>query len=475
MSIQEQITRIKKNVSDAYDAISERNGIIPENKNISNLANAIDSISPKLGTKTIEPSTTTKTYNSSDDNLDGYSSIIVNPVTSSVDSNIVPENIKNGISILGVDGIASIGSVGYKTINANGYYDTCDSSNVGHSTLNVCVPSSQQISNIYIHAFGDNFYNKEITLKTYTDSNTFNEHTIQLDETGYAMFSGYNFGKIEIIIDDIIISKNIMSNNYYIYIVSNPDTYYDDYTILGSLIDVDVSKMSSIDDLISVSENCLLLWNNEKAFHYIMATYEYNNNSSIVTALLKNTKCVEYMGTFTYGKIFLITHMIDIVQKLTIYGTINTLDSVATHIPTMTSNNTPEGSIIYSSTLYGNSSNSYAACKAFDKNTSTFAMDYTSNSNATYELGYNFTKVVYPYKCIYTGTPTARYFNNFYVLGKNSSNTFCKLSNIINTNINGITSSFILNDTMACTSIKISSTNDYFRCAELDFYCISLN
>ena len=53
--------------------------------------------------KTVTPSTTEQTVNC-DSGYVGIRSVTVNPVTSAIDSNIIPENIKKGISILGVEG-----------------------------------------------------------------------------------------------------------------------------------------------------------------------------------------------------------------------------------------------------------------------------------------------------------------------------------------------------------------------------------
>ena len=55
--------------------------------------------------KTVTPSTTEQTVNC-DSGYVGIRSVTVNPVTSSIDSNIKPENIVKGVSILGVEGIA---------------------------------------------------------------------------------------------------------------------------------------------------------------------------------------------------------------------------------------------------------------------------------------------------------------------------------------------------------------------------------
>ena len=54
--------------------------------------------------KTVTPSTTEQTVNC-DSGYVGIRSVTVNPVTSDIDSNIKPENIAKGVSILGVDGI----------------------------------------------------------------------------------------------------------------------------------------------------------------------------------------------------------------------------------------------------------------------------------------------------------------------------------------------------------------------------------
>lgn len=54
-----------------------------------------------LDSKTVDPSTSAFTVNSS---VDGLSSVTLNPVTASIDANITAGNIKQGVSILGVSG-----------------------------------------------------------------------------------------------------------------------------------------------------------------------------------------------------------------------------------------------------------------------------------------------------------------------------------------------------------------------------------
>ena len=54
-----------------------------------------------LDSKTVDSSTVSQTIVSDED---GLSQVTVNPVTAAIDSNIIPENIKLGVSILGVTG-----------------------------------------------------------------------------------------------------------------------------------------------------------------------------------------------------------------------------------------------------------------------------------------------------------------------------------------------------------------------------------
>ena len=61
--------------------------------------------SANLVTGHLDPSTSAQTLNAPAE-ADGFSSVSVDPVTSAIDPNIVPENIVEGISILGVEGTA---------------------------------------------------------------------------------------------------------------------------------------------------------------------------------------------------------------------------------------------------------------------------------------------------------------------------------------------------------------------------------
>ena len=111
-----------------------------------------------LDSKTVDPSTNNVTVTSS---KDGLSKVTVNPVTSSIDSNIAAGNIKKGISILGVTGTFDGGTLQSKTVKSStskqtvtpssGYYGlssvivdpyVLDSKTVDPSTNDITVASS---------------------------------------------------------------------------------------------------------------------------------------------------------------------------------------------------------------------------------------------------------------------------------------------------------------------------------------------
>lgn len=69
----------------------------------------------------VTPTTEVQTFTAVDD-FHGYSPVTVNAVTSSIDENIIPSNIKNGISILGVTGNLETLNLTTKNITENGTY-----------------------------------------------------------------------------------------------------------------------------------------------------------------------------------------------------------------------------------------------------------------------------------------------------------------------------------------------------------------
>ena len=94
--------------------------IKPENikKDVSILG-VVGSFEYLLEELTVNPSLQSQEFISE---KDGYSKVIVNPVTSDIDGNILAENIKEGITILGVEGKCIESNTTTRNIDDNGVY-----------------------------------------------------------------------------------------------------------------------------------------------------------------------------------------------------------------------------------------------------------------------------------------------------------------------------------------------------------------
>ena len=98
--------------------------------------------SATLSTVNVTPTTSAQTITPTG-TVDGFSEVTVSAVTSAIDPNIVAENIKNGVVILGTTGNYTGGSATLitKTINANGTYNASSDSADGYSSVIVSVPN----------------------------------------------------------------------------------------------------------------------------------------------------------------------------------------------------------------------------------------------------------------------------------------------------------------------------------------------
>ena len=189
MTIATSIENAQQKVAAAYTAVSNKGGTLPATRNLANLPSAITSISgggggstinnqdktitvngsytadagyTGLGTVTVNvdtvnntplsitPSTSSQSFTASSP-YTGDGTVTVNAVTSSIDSNIQAENIKNGVSILGVSGTYAAGgtidslsitpTTSQQTITASGGVD-------GYSPMTVNAVTSSIDSNI---------------------------------------------------------------------------------------------------------------------------------------------------------------------------------------------------------------------------------------------------------------------------------------------------------------------------------------
>lgn len=104
MSIQTEIERLENAKSALKTSITNKGVIVDEGKKLNEYSALVDSIVELKGqTKTVAPSTSEQTI-SPDAQYNGLTSVTVNAVTSAIDSNIVADNIKKDVSILGVTG-----------------------------------------------------------------------------------------------------------------------------------------------------------------------------------------------------------------------------------------------------------------------------------------------------------------------------------------------------------------------------------
>ena len=104
MSIQTEIERLENAKSALKTSITNKGVIVDEGKKLNEYSALVDSIVELKGqVKTVVPSTSEQTI-SPDAQYNGLTSVTVNAVTSAIDSNIVADNIKKDVSILGVTG-----------------------------------------------------------------------------------------------------------------------------------------------------------------------------------------------------------------------------------------------------------------------------------------------------------------------------------------------------------------------------------
>lgn len=117
------IVSLSENLVDTNTELVNQNKALVED--IKTLVGGI-SIDPTLQEKTVE-STTKQQVITPDTGKDGFSKVTINAVTSSIDSNIVAENIKKDTTILGVTGTYE-GNIptGSIDITANGTYNVSD-------------------------------------------------------------------------------------------------------------------------------------------------------------------------------------------------------------------------------------------------------------------------------------------------------------------------------------------------------------
>ena len=104
-TIQEELNYLEETKGLIKNAIINKGQDITDQDSFRSYVNKIDNISTvNLQSKTIDPTTNQQIIIPDQPNYNGLSSVTINAVTSNIDNNITVENIRSGVSILGVTG-----------------------------------------------------------------------------------------------------------------------------------------------------------------------------------------------------------------------------------------------------------------------------------------------------------------------------------------------------------------------------------
>jgi len=148
-------------------------------------------IQPRLQSKNATPSTSQQTI-SPDSGYDGLSGVTVGAVSAAIDQNIVPGNIKQGVSILGVAGTLSAGN----PIQANLTIKTVAKTSLSDSglSLTVAVSGTYMISWAAFRSYSSGTFSTRAYVNgsaVGTDHSTWtNSYGQQVVETGINLTAG---------------------------------------------------------------------------------------------------------------------------------------------------------------------------------------------------------------------------------------------------------------------------------------------
>lgn len=209
MSINSKLESIREHINEAYSVVSRKNGTVPENKNLENLADAIDSIQTGGGevvpadVKLFAPSLSFGTFTETNNPL-----IITNSQNGSFVQNY---DIYSSDTLL----VTIAANATSNTINLRNYFSTD-----GHYTIRVIAKSSlMQSSDAASISYTYGTYitvNKTITNGTITDDATETTiiggsyHATITPDTGYS-FVGAN---VSVIMDGVDVTSTAYNGKY---------------------------------------------------------------------------------------------------------------------------------------------------------------------------------------------------------------------------------------------------------------------
>lgn len=257
-------------------------------------------------TLTATPTTSQQTFTPTSPN-NGYNQVTVDAVTSAIDSNITAGNIKNGVSILGVNGSVielngETQNVAITSTAGNTFTPTNDKNGITSITVTptneartVTPTTSQQTLTVNSGYSG----NGTITVNAVTSAIDAN---IQAGNIKKDVVILGTTGTYEGVTSDIIscIDNNyIVKTNGDIELITNNS--YGSYT-LGAT-DTTITDMSAMQDAYNQNTNILKLnMNSIVSLNSMMIlTYICNQATALKSATFKNLKTISGMANFQYA------------------------------------------------------------------------------------------------------------------------------------------------------------------------------
>ena len=249
------VTINDENLKNIGNAIRTKTGSTSKYKP-SEMANAIESIkgeSAKLQQKSVTPTTTAQTI-TPDSSYDGLSSVSVGAVTSAIDSDIKSENIKKGVSILGVNGTLEEGIIpsGTKTITDNGNYDITQYANAKVNVPKGITPSG----------------------------------TISITDNGTYNVTNYESAVVEVANSGGTDSNVKVKPTYLRFVGSTIENFDDMFTL------IDTSELSDFDTMFSTCTKLKEINLTNIVSEHIKSTYQmFANCYNMTSADLRGLKC----------------------------------------------------------------------------------------------------------------------------------------------------------------------------------------
>ena len=271
-----QLDRYVIQLCDSIKNAIENKGIVVGSQAVEQYASLIAQITGALQAKTVTPSGTQQVIEP-DNNYDGLSKVTVEAVSSAVDENIVPQNIKKNVTILGVTGTLEQSSepvlqtksvnpsTSSQTITADAGYDGLDQVNVGavDSSIDSDIQSSNIKSGVTILGVTGNYNGEEPVLEDITITPSTQSQTIYPSQ-GHDGIYEVEVNAVDNTIDSNIVAGNIKQN---VTILGVTGTYegsggsinLQDKTVSADTVQTTVQADAGYDGLGTVTINAIEL------------------------------------------------------------------------------------------------------------------------------------------------------------------------------------------------------------------------